>query len=45
MRNFIHAALEAEKYEQRKGRALTHKVALSKAAATAIVMALRVRLT
>jgi len=45
MRNFIHAAREAGKYEQRNGWTLTHKIALSKAAANAIVTALRVRLT
>ena len=43
-KNFIHAVLEAEKYEQGKGKSLTHKIAPSKAAASAIVMVLRVHL-
>ena len=43
-KTLIHAALEAEKYEQGKGKTLTHKIAPSKAAASAISMVLRVHL-
>ena len=43
-KTIIHATVEAEKYEQGKGKTLTHKIAQFKATASAIVMALRVHL-